>query len=221
MTNIRQPIPLLNLLLHPQMLLILRIEVIRHTPLITGKHSPWLQHTIYLTVHPHAIRRMTRGLNRICRIICPISKGHVHEITLHRTATGGPELWIGVAQLIASIDLILVEGQSGHVCTGEFANVAHGATDAASYVEYLEFGCIRREGKFGGEVVFVAADGFSEGFVGVAVGEVEGLSPAPFVEEGGEVVVRVDEGFVFLVSLGGFGGGVEAIVFVNAAFHVS
>lgn len=35
--------------------------------------------------------------------------------------------------------------------------------------------------------------GLVEGFIGVSVGEVEGLAPSPFVEEGGEVVVGVDE----------------------------
>lgn len=60
-----------------------------------------------------------------------------------------------------------------------------------------------------------------EGFVGVSVGKVEGLSPSPFVEERGQVVVGVDERFVFLVSLICIVGGVEAVVFVDSTLHIS
>ncbi len=126
---------------------------------------------------------MTGGLNRIGRVVGIVLKRHIHEITLDGAALGRPQLRVEVAELVAPVHLVLVEGEAGNVRPREFADVAHGTTDAAADVEDLEFGCGAGEGEFGGEVVFVSADGFGECFVGVSVGEVEGLSPAPFVEE--------------------------------------
>jgi len=50
----------------------------------------------------------------------------------------------------------------------------------------------------------MSADRFGKTFTRKSVGKVKGLSPAPFIEERGQVVVRVYKGFISLVSL--FGG---------------
>ena len=65
------------------------------------------------------------------------------------------------------------------------------------------------------------SDGFSECFTGVSVGEVEWLTPAPFVEDCCQVVVGIDERFVFLVAFVCFVRWVEAVVFVNAIFYIA
>ena len=55
----------------------------------------------------------------------------------------------------------------------------------------------------------------------MAIGEVEGGAPAPFVEEGGEVVVGVDQ--VGVVGVAFFDGGfvgVEASVLAHGGFDI-
>jgi hypothetical protein len=50
----------------------------------------------------------------------------------------------------------------------------------------------------------------------VTIREVEGRAPSPLVEEGGQVVIAVDEAGVVRVALvGGGRGGVETLVFAH------
>jgi hypothetical protein len=107
---------------------------------------------------------------------------------------------IFVTKFIPTIDLVLIEGEARHVGKGEAANVAHWTANAAANVE--DFVSIRaaNEAKLAGEVVLMAADGFAEGFKGIAVGKVEGGTPTPFVKQSGKIVVTVDESLVFCIS---------------------
>jgi hypothetical protein len=110
-----------------------------------------------------------------------VFKGHVHEISLHGPTVSSHHV-ILVTELIPTIHLVLIEGEARHVGTDETANVAHWTANAATNVE--DFVGIRaaKETKLAGEVVLVAADGFAEGFKGIAVGKVEGGAPTPFVK---------------------------------------
>jgi len=62
------------------------------------------------------------------------------------------------------------------------------------------------------QIKLVPSRGLVKRFVRMTIGEVEGGAPSPFVEEGGEVVVGVDEGGVVGGAFGDGGGGVEAFV---------
>jgi hypothetical protein len=47
----------------------------------------------------------------------------------------------------------------------------------------------------------MATNGLLKRLVGIPIGEMKGLSPAPFVEQSGKVIVGVHKRFVLLVSL--------------------
>mmetsp|Transcript_17090 Transcript_17090/g.26816 ORF Transcript_17090/g.26816 Transcript_17090/m.26816 type:complete len:310 (+) Transcript_17090:391-1320(+) len=163
---------------------------------------------------------------------------------------GIPKVGIGLTELVAPVHLVLVQRESRDIYPGELANVAHGPADAASDVQNLDArhggraplpGLValrvisvhpsphgvadlpQRGGKseFAREVELVPPRGLIEGLVRMAIGEVEGGAPAPFVEEGGEVVVGVDQVGVVGVAFFDRGFvGVEAFVLAHGGFDI-
>ena len=171
------------------MLLIIGIVLIRHAPLVAGKDRTGLQDAVNFGIHPHSIGRVARRLDGIRGIVARILERHAHEVALHRSALLRSQLRVSLAELVAPVDLILVQSEARNIGAGEFANVAHGAADATSDVHYLEIGCRRRKTELAGQIMLVAADGFAKVLMRVTEGKVKRLPPAPLVKEGGEVVV--------------------------------
>ena len=132
----------------------------------------------------------------------------------------GAQLRVSLAQLVAPVDLILVQSEAGNVGPGEFANVAHRSADAAADIQNLEVGRRRGKAKLAGQIVLVTADRFTKVLVRVTVGKVERLAPSPLVKERGEVVVRVDERLVISVALVGLVGRMQPIVLIDTAIDI-
>mmetsp|Transcript_5182 Transcript_5182/g.11727 ORF Transcript_5182/g.11727 Transcript_5182/m.11727 type:complete len:269 (+) Transcript_5182:198-1004(+) len=220
--NIRQPIPLLNLLLNRNMFLIFPIVLIRQTPLVACKNSTGLENAVNLRVASNTIRSMTRRLDGIRSIKARLLERLLHEIALHRpTAHVGesgmrilriPKMSIGTTQLVAPVDLVLIQCQSRDVGASELANVAHWTANAASDVQHLDTRHGRRASlprflipilfaivhlpihaipnlaqrttqiQLTRQVKFMPPRRLLERFVRVAIRKVEGGAPPPFVK---------------------------------------
>ena len=113
----------------------------------------------------------------------------------------------------------LIKRDTNNVSTGEFGDVSHGSADAAADVQHavtwLDIKATR-------EVVFVTRDRLLERLVLHLVRKMEALAPPPFVEEGGQLVVGVDEGGVGRVAA--FEAGlfvvVQIVVCVDPFVHI-
>ena len=218
--DVRQTIPLLDLFLDPSVILILGIVRIRHAPFVAGKDRSGLEDAVNFGIHPNSVGGVARCLDGIRGIVAGILEGHLHKVALHRTALLGAQLRVSLAQLVAPVDLILVQSEAGNVGPGEFANIAHRTADAAADIQNLEVGRRWGKTKLAGQIVLVTADRFTKVLVRVTVGKVERLAPSPFVKERGEIVVRVDERLVISVALVGLVGRMQTIVLIDTAIDV-
>jgi len=75
------------------------------------------------------------------------------------------------SQLVASLNLIRIKGDSSDVTLQEAADGSHGSTDSASNVQHLLI--LGEDVEMTGQLVLMAANGLGEGFTGVLVGEME------------------------------------------------
>ena len=188
-TDVWQTITFLNLLLDSSVVLVLGIVRIRHAPFVAGKYRSGLEDAVNFGIHSNSVGGVARCLDGIRGVIAGILEWHLHKVTLHRPALLGAQLRVSLAQLIAPIDLILVQSEAGNVGPGEFANIAHRSSDATSDIQNFEVGCRRGEAKLAGQIVLMAADRLTKVLVRVPIGKVERLAPSPLVKERGEVIV--------------------------------
>mmetsp|Transcript_47091 Transcript_47091/g.78934 ORF Transcript_47091/g.78934 Transcript_47091/m.78934 type:complete len:226 (-) Transcript_47091:67-744(-) len=119
-----------------------------------------------------------------------------HEIALHTAVQCRQALRLG--QLIATLNLILVEGDTGHLGPSVCSDVATRTTNATSTVEHL---LATRDPQFASQVIFMAPDTLDEAFARAQSGKVEALAPTPLVEQRGQFVVRIDKGLILGLPL--------------------
>mmetsp|Transcript_35474 Transcript_35474/g.61305 ORF Transcript_35474/g.61305 Transcript_35474/m.61305 type:complete len:211 (-) Transcript_35474:72-704(-) len=126
-----------------------------------------------------------------------VRERHLHEVTLHEADHVAAALLL--AKDVAAVDLELVQSERGHVRRREAVDVPGRTANSAAAVENL--GALV-DPKLASKVVLVAKDRLAEGFVAETGGEVERGAPAPLVELGGKVIVRVHQrGVVSIAAL--------------------
>ena len=140
----------------------------------------------------------------------------VHEISLNRRDVG---VRIARIQLVAPIDLVRIERDAGDLALQELGNVARRPRNAATDVENL-FGVSKAVYQLGRQLVFVASNGFVKGLVGKLVAEMEGGSPSPFVKDGGQIVVSINELLVRRDARFRVGLAMQSAVLVNAVTNI-
>lgn len=100
-------------------------------------------------------------------------------------------------EFVATLHLVRIEGNAGDAALQKAAQIAHGATNTASDIEDVIVPGL--DGEVTAEVIFVATNRLVKGFARVLVAEMKARTPAPFVKDRGEIVVRVDQGLVGLI----------------------
>mmetsp|Transcript_12625 Transcript_12625/g.30809 ORF Transcript_12625/g.30809 Transcript_12625/m.30809 type:complete len:351 (-) Transcript_12625:541-1593(-) len=141
--DVREPISLLDLLLDRYVLGIVGIVLVRQAPLVAGEDCAGPEYAVDLRVASDAIRRVARRLDGVGRVEARRFERLLHEVSLDRTTANIREsivvvvleVCIGVTELVAPVDLILIQSQSRDVGPSELADVAHGTPDAASHIE--------------------------------------------------------------------------------------
>ena len=186
--DVWEAVALLDALLGEQMLAVRRVVRIRQAPLVRDELAARLEDPKDLAVDVGAVGGVAARLDGVAVVEGGVVKGHVVEVGLHQSAlVVQPRLR---AQDVAAIHLVLVECDAGHSRARELADVAQRATDAAAAVEHV---VARLHAESHGQVVLMPRDRLQEVLARELLREVEGLAPAPLVEVGGQVVVRVDE----------------------------
>eukprot|EP00968_Pinguiococcus_pyrenoidosus_P013369 scaffold1220_cov259-Pinguiococcus_pyrenoidosus.AAC.41 len=197
------------------MVLVGRVVVVRHAPLVAREDGARLQHPLDLRVDLDTVRRVAGRLDGVGRVEGAVLERHLHEVALHALAL--PFEALRAVQLIAAVHLVLVQRDARDVGLGEARDVPHRAADAAAHVQHFGAG-VRAQAA--GEVVLVALDRAREGLALEAVGEVEALAPSPLVEQGAQVVVGVHQRLVGRIAPLRAVRLVQLVVRVDAVVHL-
>ena len=115
-------------------------------------------------------------------------KRHLEVIRAVEVAAIAHELWLSAADVVATVNLVLVDGHTSHIGAGSANDATQGAADAAAHVEnaVVVFDVQLRR-----YPVLRVEDCHAVRLVPPAEAEVEGITPAVLVEITGEVVERV------------------------------
>mmetsp|Transcript_20375 Transcript_20375/g.61011 ORF Transcript_20375/g.61011 Transcript_20375/m.61011 type:complete len:367 (-) Transcript_20375:184-1284(-) len=194
--QVGEPIANLDVPLDPAVVLALGVVLVREAPLVTSEDSPGLEHAEDFAVDPRTVRGVASRLDCVDGVERRVREGHLHEVRLHELDLAAEALTGG--DRVASIHLKLVDGDRLDARPQKLRDVARRAADAASAIE--DFRAAAHE-KAPGEVIFVAQNGLPEGLTGAPIREMETGAPPPLVELSGQVVIRVHESGVVLVTI--------------------
>ena len=145
-------------------------------------YGAWLEHSVDFTVHSLAAWCVTSSLNRVDSIEGRILEWKLHEVSLHRSCLIGQSA--GLGQLVSAHHLVVVDGDSCHICTSEFRNVSQRSANAAANIQNL---VALAHSDATSQVPLVALDTLVVGLTLTGVREMEALTPSPLVEECGKL----------------------------------
>mmetsp|Transcript_45976 Transcript_45976/g.73657 ORF Transcript_45976/g.73657 Transcript_45976/m.73657 type:complete len:209 (-) Transcript_45976:144-770(-) len=172
------------------MLLVVRIEfVCIQYPLIRRKQSTRLQYAVNLVIDIATIRRVAGGFDGEYFVECIVCecRQFAKVALFQQTLLCQTFLFV---QLVASVHLILIDGHTHDLGTGECGNIPHGTSYAAADIQHIIGGF---DVEFQREVVFMSDDRFSEGLTTTSWRKMEGLTPSRLIEIRGNVVKAIDE----------------------------
>lgn len=181
----------LNTFLDADVILVVGVVAVQHHPLKDAEKTALLQDLVHAREALNAVRGVAGSFDGVSNIEVLSRELLVEllEITLVNLAKVIQA--VGNVVLGTNAHLVLVDGNTFDVSTGEDGDVAHRAADTASNVQGTH---TVLETKTKSEVVLGSLDGFQEGLVVPARTEVEALAPAPFVEVSHQVVKVVNHG---------------------------
>jgi len=163
-----QTVTYFNTFLDADVILVLRIVLLRDHPIVAGEKSSRLQDTVNSLEGDDAIRRVASCLNFKCDIEGFVFPRQFLEVSLVRLAQVRQTI-VGVI-FVSNFDLVVVDGDTIDLASGKDSHVSHWATNTTSDVK-SSHAVLHAQTQ--GQVVLCTLDGFQESFVMESWAEVE------------------------------------------------